>query len=56
MRQVNYLCGLTLNGRVDAELDQLAHEHVEQHHPNDGISDDLIADHIAKNARNSVSS
>jgi predicted small metal-binding protein len=47
---------LTLNGSDDAELDRLAHEHVEQHHPNDGISDEFIADHIANNARDSVSS
>lgn len=56
MRQVDCLCGLTLNGSDDAELDQRAHEHVEQHHQNDGISDEFIADHIAKNARDSVPS
>src|SRR5438309_5849727 len=37
MRQVDCLCGLTLSGADDAELDRLAHEHVAEHHPNDGI-------------------
>jgi predicted small metal-binding protein len=55
MRQVDCLCGLTLSGADDAELDRLAHEHVAEHHPNDGIGDDFIAQHIADNARDSAS-
>jgi predicted small metal-binding protein len=54
MRQVDCLCGLTLSGADDRELDRLAHEHVEQHHPDDGISDQFIADHIAQNAKDST--
>jgi predicted small metal-binding protein len=55
MRQVDCLCGLTLNGTDDGELDRLAHEHVQEHHPKDGISDEFIADHIARNAKDSES-
>jgi predicted small metal-binding protein len=56
VRQVDCVCGLTLSGADDAELDRLAHEHVTEHHPNDGIGDDFIAKHIADNAKESASS
>jgi predicted small metal-binding protein len=51
MRQVECLCGLELRGTDDGELDRLAHDHVAEHHPNDGISDEFIA----KNAKDSAS-
>jgi predicted small metal-binding protein len=55
MRQVDCPCGRTLTGTDDTELDRLAHEHVAEHHPNDGISDEFIANHIAQNAKDSIS-
>jgi predicted small metal-binding protein len=55
MRQVDCPCGRTLTGADDAELDRLAHEHVAEHHPDDGISDEFIANHIAQNAKDSAS-
>jgi hypothetical protein len=55
MRQVDCPCGRTLTGEDDAALDRLAHDHVAEHHPDDGISDEFIADHIARNAREAVS-
>lgn len=55
MRQVECLCGLKLTGTDDAELDRLAHEHVDEHHPDDGISDEFIANHIAQNAKEAAS-
>jgi hypothetical protein len=55
MRQVDCPCGQTLTGADDTELDRLAHHHVAQHHPNDGITDEFIASHIAENATDSVS-
>ncbi len=54
MRQVDCLCGLRLTGNDDADLDRLAHEHVAEHHPNDGIGDEFIANHIAQNAKDAV--
>jgi predicted small metal-binding protein len=51
---VDCLCGLTLSGTDDGELDRLAHGHVDEHHPDDGISDEFIANHIAQNAKDSV--
>ena len=55
MRQVDCPCGTTLTGTDDRDLDRIAHEHVSQHHPNDEISDEFIANHIAQNARDSAS-
>jgi hypothetical protein len=47
--------GPTLSGTDDAELDRLAHEHVAEHHPDDGIGDEFIAKHNADNAKDSAS-
>jgi predicted small metal-binding protein len=54
MRQVDCPCGRTLTGADDADLDRLAHDHVAKDHPNDGITDEFIANHIAQNAKDAV--
>jgi predicted small metal-binding protein len=55
MRQVDCPCGRTLTGADDAELNRIAHEHAAQDHPDEGISDEFLANHIAQNARDAVS-
>jgi hypothetical protein len=48
-------CGITLTGADDDELFRLGREHADTHHPDDGITDDFIRDHVAANARAAAS-
>jgi hypothetical protein len=56
MREVDCPCGITLTGADDQDLNRLAHEHVDQDHIGEGISDEFISNHIAQNARDAVAS
>lgn len=44
-------CRITMNGADDEELFWLGREHVDAHHRDGGITDELIRGHIADNAR-----
>ena len=50
-RVVDCPCGISLNGSDDEELFRRGREHADEHHANDGITDDFIRGHIAENAR-----
>jgi predicted small metal-binding protein len=54
MRDLQCPCGTTLTGADDEELLRLGREHADSHHPNDGISDDFIRNHIATGAVDAV--
>jgi predicted small metal-binding protein len=54
-RIVDCPCGITLTGADNEELFRFGREHADAHHPNDGITDDFIREHIAQNSRDSVS-
>jgi len=47
-------CGIALSGNDDEELFRLGREHVDEHHPNDAITNDFIRTHVAQNARDAV--
>ena len=49
-RSVGCPCGITLTGSNDEELFRLGRRHADEHHPDDGITDDFIRDHVAANA------
>ena len=44
-------CGLTLTGTDDEDLFRKGRAHADEHHPNDGITDDFIREHVRTNAR-----
>lgn len=44
-------CGLTLSGTDDEDLYRKGRAHADEHHPNDGITDDFIREHVRANAR-----
>ena len=50
-RIVDCPCGIVLSAGDDEELFRTGREHADEHHPNDGITDDFIRDHVAQNAR-----
>ena len=51
IRALDCPCGLTLTG-VDADdLFRKGRAHADEHHPNDGITDAFIRDHVRTNAR-----
>ena len=49
-RIVDCPCGISLSGSGDEELFRLGREHADVHHPDDGITDDLVRGHIDQNA------
>jgi len=51
MRILDCPCGITLSGADDDELFQIGRQHADDHHPNDGITDDFIREHVTANAR-----
>jgi hypothetical protein len=51
MRMLDCPCGITLTGADDEELFRLGREHADSHHPDDGITDDFIREHLAANGR-----
>jgi hypothetical protein len=54
MRELDCPCGLTLTGADDNELFVRGREHADEHHPDDGISDAYIREHVAANGRDTV--
>ncbi len=54
MRELDCPCGLTLAGADDEELLARGREHADEHHPDDGISDDFIREHVGANAHDAV--
>ena len=53
-REVEGPCGAILSGADDEELFRLGRQHADAHHPADGISDEFIRDHVARNACDSA--
>jgi hypothetical protein len=47
-------CGLTLTGSDDEDLFRKGRAHADEHHADDGITDDFIRQHVAANARDAV--
>lgn len=54
-RQMECPCGLTLTGRDDEELFRRGREHADEHHPDDGISDEFIRERVRAGARDVAS-
>lgn len=48
---MNCLRGITLSGADNEELFRLGREHADAHHPDDGITDELIRGNVAQFAR-----
>jgi predicted small metal-binding protein len=53
-RIVDCPCGITLSAADDGELFRLGRQHADEHHRDDGITDEFIRDHVAQNARDSA--
>jgi hypothetical protein len=53
-RTVDCPCGVVLSGADDDELFRLGREHVDEHHPDENISNEFIREHIASSARNAA--
>ena len=51
MRTLECPCGITLTGADDEDLFRLGRQHADEHHPDDGITDDFIREHVRANAR-----
>jgi predicted small metal-binding protein len=54
MREVDCPCGLTLTGADDDELFRRGREHADEHHADDGITDDFIRGHVRANAHDAA--
>jgi hypothetical protein len=50
MRQLGCACGISLSGVDDEELLRLGPAHADVHHPDDGITDEFIRQHVCDNA------
>lgn len=53
-RELDCPCGLTLTGSDDEDLFRGGRAHADEHHPNDGITDEFIREHVRANARDAV--
>ena len=53
-RALDCPCGLTLTGTDDEELFGKGRAHADEHHANDGITDEFIREHVRANARDAV--
>jgi hypothetical protein len=56
MREVPCPCGITLTGTDDDELFRLGRAHADEHHADDGITDEYIRQHVRDNGRDVVAS
>ena len=55
-RALDCPCGLTLTGTDDDDLFREGRAHADEHHANDGITDEFIREHVRANARDAVES
>lgn len=50
-RDLDCPCGITLSGPDDNDLFASGRQHADTHHRDDGMTDDFIRAHVARNAR-----
>lgn len=55
-RALDCPCGLTLTGDDDDELFRKGRAHADEHHADDGITDEFVREHVRANARDVVAS